>query len=433
MKRRSVIFLFFAFWLIPALAGAEESYTFDPAETEKKPYSIAGYLEFKPVFFGLDRDASFYKLRFYNNPQGQTLPEGNGRIQLEGSYEKNIFRIYAKTNTDLKSSYSGESERSTFYEVYASVKPLPDLKFDVGKKTMKWGKGYAWNPVAFVDRPKDPDDPEQAMEGYILATADYIKSMNGPLKTFSFTPVLFPVYDHTNDSFGNNYKLNFAGRFYFLLYDTDIDLLFMTGGSRTDRYGVDFSRNITTNFEVHGELAHFRNFSKNVLDTNGNRYLVEGDAVSYLIGIRHLTTFDLTTIIEYYHNGTGFSGDDMKNYYDYIARGYDTYQTTGNASTLVNAQQMADTGYGRSSAMANYLYARFSQKEPFNILYFTPALTWMMNTDDRSWSLTPELLYTGITNWEFRLRTGIISGTRNSDFGEKQNDYRIELRVGYYF
>jgi len=421
------------FWLIPKLAGAEESYTFDPAETEKKPYYVGGYLEFKPVLLGLDHDSAFYKLRFFNDPRGQNLLEANGRIQLEGSYENNIFRIYAKTNTDLKSSYSGESERSTFYELYGSVKPLTNLKFDVGKKTMKWGKGYAWNPVAFVDRPKDPDDPEQALEGYIVATADYIKSMDGPLKTFSFTSVLFPVYDHVNEAFGNNYKLNAAGRFYFLLYDTDIDLLFMTGGSRTDRYGVDFSRNISTNFEVHGELAYVRNFQKSALDVSGNRNMVEGDAVSYVIGMRHLTTFDLTTIIEYYHNGMGFSGDDMKNYYSYIARGYNTYQTTGNATILNNALQMSEGSYGRANAMANYLYVRFSQKEPFDIVYFTPALTWMMNTDDQSWSLTPELLYTGITNWEFRIRTGIIVGARNSDFGEKQNDYRIELRVGYYF
>ncbi|MEI6608675.1 MAG: hypothetical protein WCO53_02910 [Deltaproteobacteria bacterium] len=433
MKRLLIIFLLFAFWMVPLLAVAEESYTFDPAETEKKPYHVGGYVEFKPILYGLNHDSAFYKMRFFNDPRGQNLLEANGRIQLEGSYEKNIFRIYAKTNTDLKSSYSGESERSTFYEFYGSVKPSSNLKFDVGKKTMKWGKGYAWNPVAFVDRPKDPDDPETGMEGYILATADYIKSMDGPLKTFSFTPVLFPVYDHANDTFGNNYKLNVAGRFYFLLYDTDIDLLFMTGGSRTDRYGVDFSRNITTSFEVHGELAYVRNFQKNVLDINGNPYLVEGDAVSYVIGIRHLTTFDLTTIIEYYHNGTGFSGDDMKNYYGYITRGYNTYQTTGNAIALGNAQQMAEGSYGRASAMGNYLYVRFSQKEPFDILYFTPSITGMMNTDDQSWSLTPELLYTGITNWEFRLRTGIIAGARNTDFGEKQNDYRIELRVGYYF
>jgi hypothetical protein len=433
MKRRWDIFLFFVFWIIPAAAVFAESYSFDPDETEKKPYSVGGYVEFKPMLIGLDRDAAFYKLRFFNDSRGQNLFEANSRIQLEGSYENSIYRIYAKTNTDLKSSYSGESERSTFYELYGSVKPLSNLKFDVGKKTMKWGKGYAWNPVAFVDRPKDPDDPETAMEGYVVATVDYIKSFEGPLKTFSFTPVIFPVYDHVNNDFGNNFKLNMAGRFYFLLYDKDIDLMFLTGGSKPDRYGVDFSRNITTNFEVHGELAYIRSFQKSVLDINGNHHAVEGGAVSYVVGLRHLTSFDLTTIIEYYHNGTGFSVNEMESYYRLINRGYNIYQTSGNTAILGNARQMAEAGYGRSNAMGNYLYVRLSQKEPFDILYFTPSLTWMMNTDDQSWSLTPELLYTGFTNWEFRLRTGFIADARDTDFGEKQNDYRIELRVGYYF
>ena len=433
MKRFVAILLLLAWGAFPQAAAGEESYTFDTKEIEKKPYHFGGYLEFKPILYGLDHDAAFSKLRFYNEARGQTLPEWNGRVQLEGSYETSMFRLYAKTNTDFKSAYTGGSERTTFYEAYGSLKPSSSLKIDVGKKTMKWGKGYAWNPVAFVDRPKDPDDPELALEGFTLATADYIRSFDGPLKTFSFTPVLFPVFDHLNDSFGNNYKLNTAGRFYFLLYDTDIDLIWMTGGSRTDRYGMDFSRNLSTNLEIHGEFAFIRNFQKTALEMNGQPKPVEGDAISYLIGLRHLTAFDLTTIIEYYHNGTGYSVDDMKNYYGYIHRGYQAYRATGNASALVNAQQMADAGYGRFSAMANYLYVRLSQKEPFDILYFTPALTCMVNTDDQSWSLTPELLYTGITNWEIRLRTGFIVGTRNTEFGEKQNDYRIELRVGYFF
>ncbi len=160
---------------------------------------------------------------------------------------------------------------------------------------------------------------------------------------------------------------------------------------------------------------------------------MEGEAISYLIGIRHLTSFDLTTIIEFYHSDMGYDEAEMKNFYSLVNRGYDLYQATGDASVLTQAKQMADSGYARSTAMQNYLYARLSQKEPFDILYVTPSLTGMMNMDDQSWSLTPELLYTGITNWEFRLRAGLIVGERNSEFGEKQSDYRIELRVGYYF
>ena len=244
-KCRLAIGLLFCLFL-PAMGAAGESYTFDPAEIEKKPYHLGGYLEFKPLLFGLDHEAAFYKLRFYNAPQGQTLPEWNGRVQLEGSYERGFYRVYARTNTDLKDTYAGTSERTVFHEAYVSVKPSSSLKVETGKKVMRWGKGYAWSPAAFVDRPKDPDDPELALEGYIVATADYIKSFDGPLKTFSFTPVLLPVYENVNDGFGTRNQMNVAGRFYFLLYDTDIDLLFLTGGSRTVRYGVDFSRNIST-------------------------------------------------------------------------------------------------------------------------------------------------------------------------------------------
>ncbi|MCX5854596.1 MAG: hypothetical protein NTZ24_08530 [Deltaproteobacteria bacterium] len=433
MKRLSFILVFVLLTALVVAASAEEQYTFDPAETEKKPYHIGGYVEFKPILFGPDHDAAFYKLRFYNAEQGNTLMEWDGKVQLEGSYEKGIFRLYAKTNTDLKSTYAGGSEQSLFYEAYGSMKPSSSLKTDVGKKAMKWGKGYAWSPMAFLDRPKDPDDPELAQEGYIVTSADYIKSFEGPLKTISFTPVLLPAYSHINDESWQTDNLNVAGRLYLLLYDTDIDFVFLARGSKTDRFGVDFSRNVTTNFEIHGEFAYIRDNQKNVLDANGNSRQIKNDVQSYLFGVRHLTAFDLTTIIEYYHNGTGYSADEMKNYYAYINRGYNAYLTTGSAATLVNGQKMAETGFGRFSPMEDYLYVRLSQKEPFDILYVTPALTWMMNLNDGSYSLTPELLYTGITNVELRLRTGLIVGARNMEFGEKQNDYRIELRAGYYF
>jgi len=186
--------------------------------------------------------------------------------------------------------------------------------------------------------------------------------------------------------------------------------MLLTGGSRTDRYGLDFSRNITTNFEVHGEYAFIRNARKTVLDAAGRTTQVEKDAHSALFGIRHLTTFDLTTIIEYYHKGAGLSSDERKNFFAFVDRAYDLYQNTGKTTALSNAKNMADGAYGRSGSGENYLYVRLSQKEPFDILYFTPSLTWMMNPDDRSFSLTPELAYAGFTNWDLRLKAAFLAG-----------------------
>jgi hypothetical protein len=83
--------------------------------------------------------------------------------------------------------------------------------------------------------------------------------------------------------------------------------------------------------------------------------------------------------------------------------------------------------------MQNYFYLRISQKEPLDILYFTPALTGIYNADDRSFSLSPELLYTGFTNLEMRLKGTFLSGNYLTEFGEKPYEYRIELRLRYFF
>jgi len=78
-----------------------------------------------------------------------------------------------------------------------------------------------------------------------------------------------PVYDHINDDFGKINRLNFVGKMYFLLYDTDIDLIFLTSGSKTSRDGIDFSRNITSNFEIHGELASINDYEKRFINSDG--------------------------------------------------------------------------------------------------------------------------------------------------------------------
>jgi hypothetical protein len=415
------------------LAFAAEEYKFDLSEIEKKPYHIGGYLELRSVLFGLDRDASLYKLKFLNRDEGKTIEEYNGKLQLEGSLEKGIARLFVRTNSDVRYSYQGWDHKTSLYEGYLALKPSSSLTFKFGKQTLLWGKGYAWNPVAFVSRPKDPDDPELALEGYITATADYIKSFDGPLKTFSVTPVVFPVYHHINDTFGKIDKLNFAGKLYFLFYDTDIDLMALTGGSKTDRFGIDFSRNITTNLEVHGEFAFINNQKMKVVDSLGKTSESKFDANSYLLGLRYLTASETTFIFEYYRNGIGFTHLEMKDYFSFIDKGYNLFLSKGNDSLLKKAAGVTEGNYGRINPMKDYLYLRVSQKEPFNILYFTPAITTIMNLNDRSLSLSPELSYTGIKNLELRLKATGLFGQKGTEFGEKQNDYRVELRVRFYF
>src|SRR3990172_3210226 len=428
----SVVYALCSVFCLPSSAFPEE-YTFDLSEIEKKPYHIGGYAEFRPVLFGLDKDTSLYKLIFYNRDEGATLEEYNATLQLEGSLEKGIARLFIRTNTDYKKSYLGEDQETTIYEGFLSLKPSSSLTVSMGKKTLKWGKGYAWNPVAFVDRPKNPDDLELSLEGYIVAAADYIKSLEGPLKTVSLTPVIIPVYEDINDTFGEIDKVNLAGKLYLFIYDTDIDVMFLSGGSKTARYGVDFSSNITTNFEIHGEFAVIEDYKKRFIDSAGNLFEKEFDAESYLAGVRYLTERETTYILEYYRNGEGFTTDEMRDYFSFINTAYDSYFSSGSDVLLKKGLNITEGNYGRINPAREYLYIRISQKEPFDILYFTPSITGISNIADRSFSLSPELLYTGVTNLELRLKAGFIAGDRLSEYGERQNNYRVELRMRYYF
>ena len=422
-------------WLILSYgtAFAEEEYSFDLSEIEEKPLDFGGYLEFRPILFRLDTNSVLHKLKLYDRGKKNVREEYNFKSLIGGSYRKGITEFHALLNTDLKKSYLGWSEETNLYEGYITSRPSSAFNFSIGKKSLKWGKGYAWNPVAFLDRPKDPEDPELAREGYVVVSADYIKSFDGPLKTFSFTPVLMPVYDHINNDFGKNNNLNFAGKIYLLLYDTDIDFIFLAGQSRANRYGMDFSSNVTSNFELHGELAFIDDHKKRFIDSDGTVFNEEYDATSYLLGLRYLTKSDTTYIFEYFHDATGFAESEMQDYFSFIDTGYDTYLSSGDDSLLRKASNVAGGSYNRKNPMRDYLYLRASQKEPFDILYFTPSLTGIFNINDKSLSIGPELLYTGIKNLELRLKATFLFGDSYTEFGEKLSDSKIEFRIRYYF
>ena len=144
---------------------------------------------------------------------------------------------------------------------------------------------------------------------------------------------------------------------------------------------------------------------------------------------RKLTTY----ILEYYRNEAGFTKSEMQGFFSFVNKGYNTYLSTGNAALIQKASALTQGNFGKNTPMQDYLYLRISQQEPFDILYFTPAISSIVNLNDQSFQFIPELLYTGITNLELRFRTYFITGKGDTEFGEKQNDYRIELRLRYFF
>lgn len=317
--------------------------------------------ELRPTVFVPDRDAAKYRVRFGDERPGNPDLQANARRLWGATYERGASRAFLRTNTSLRHADGDWSTGTNVYEGYITHRPTPNLTVDAGKRTMKWGKGYAWNPVAFLDRPKNPEDPELAQEGFVVASADYIRSFDGPLTTFAFTPVLVPVLWDVNERFGRRDTVSVAGKAYFLYHDTDIDLMFLAGAGRRPRYGVDFSRNLTPNFEVHGEFAWLNGSTRPVVDPSGTIAAMETDARSRLLGLRYLTTSNVTWIVENYHNGAGYRPREMRDYFAFVDRAF--ADDTGEDSMRRQVRQLSEGGYGYQNAMRDYLYVRASQPD----------------------------------------------------------------------
>jgi hypothetical protein len=418
--------------LASALEAQEPPVEIPPVD--RKPYAANGFLELRPVMIWQDTDAALFRLRSFTDerPDAQTM-QLNSRVQLDASYRRSWFSAQTRTVVDTGYTSGDWTADATAYELYVSLKPAPSFTLDAGKKTLKWGKGYLWNPVAFLDRPKNPEDPALALEGFTVLSADYIRTFDGPLQVMSVTPVLVPVFGDLNQSFGERGHLNVAGKLYLLLFDTDFDVMFLTGGSRRARFGFDLSRNLASNLEVHGEVTHVPANLTAILEPNGALVQREEPATSLVMGLRYLTEANTTYIADYFRNGTGYAPGAMEAYFDLIDRGYEVWTASGDARTLTLAARATEAGYGRMNPMRNYLYGRVNQPDALGVLYLTLGASTIVNVDDGSFSVLPEVQYKPTENLELRWLANIQRGGSWTEFGEKPADVRVELRARYYF
>jgi hypothetical protein len=400
--------------LIPGVVWGQE-YSFDLESFEKKPFQIGGYAEFKHTSQSLN-DSSLLAPLAVASERFRL-----GTLELNADYSWDKTRLSGVLHSQWFDDDFGEQHSTDLYQGYLNHQFNDRLSIDLGKRTLRWGKGYAWNPVAFVERLKDPLDPDLSREGFVIASADYIRSFEGDLKTLAFSPVILPVSDDVNEDFGKN-SSNFAAKLYMLYRDIDIDLLYRSNGSRPARIGMDFSANLATNFEVHGEWSHGE-YTRAVLVAN-KVVPQQGTANNVLLGMRYLNEMDTTYILEYYHNGEGYTDDEMKDYYQFIS---------SLGTTQKQARTVSQSGYSLRQNMRDYLYLRVNQKEPFDILYLTPGVTLIYNLHDDSYSLSPDLVYTRIDNLELRLRATLLKGDTESEFGGKLTEAKLEFRVRYTF
>ncbi len=372
MKKIALLLLF-------VIALNADEYDFDMSAIEQKPYEYRGYLR-------LDDKAQHLNADEYQN-----------YLHLEAlfdfSYSYEAFKVYSSfiTTYDYVENTLKENKFSV-NDLYLEAQLNVNHSVLIGKESLMWGKGYFFNPVAFFDRPKDPNDPTKAREGFVITKYSYNKSFSSVLKNLSLDLVYLPssqdinsdYYDVVTPAKDSN---NAALRLYMLLYDTDIDIIYNYSDEASNKIGIDFSKNLQTNFEIHGEYA-------NILD--------EGDR--YLLGLRYLSDFELTIISEYIYR-----------------------------SDALNKEQIQSSNLNLPFLAKDYAISLFTQKEPFDILYFSLYYKNMLNLQDYSMQNKIGFGYLFKNNINIDLSYNINSGDTLSEFGKKAVEDFLWLRLTWKF
>ncbi len=180
--------------------------------------------------------------------------------------------------------------------------------------------------------------------------------------------------------------------------------------------------------EIHGEFSRFSSQSKyNILNNLFEINKING--YSYLFGIRWLNKADITTILEYYHNDKGLSKNEFNNYNNFLINAANSM----NNINILNAINTNKNYFSGNNLMRNYLYLKVSKPEPFNIVYFTPSIYTIYNIDDKSFNIGAPLSYKPITNFEFIIWPVFFAGSKNTEYGGKQYNGKLEIWGRYYF
>jgi len=390
------------------VAVDNDLYSFNVEEFTKKTWEWKGEISTTTTTKTFNTDSVLYPVKFPSQEPDQSN-EFNLQLLLESRWDWEWVRFFlaGEANFQRSSVDDTDDESTLLTEGYFQISKLDPHNVEIGKRLLRWGKGYAFNPVAFLERAKNPEDPEASREGLWMAQGIWIPGGFSIFGNSSVNLVYLPVGDDLNNDYQAALeKEYFWGlKLYILINTTDIDMYYVQKSEQEKSdYGFDFSSNMTSSFEVHGEYA----------DIN----TAESNYQANLLGLRYLTENDVTWIVEGYHDTSGLTKEESKALFQSAKS-----SSSSTSKLLLSLIQQSNT------LNQNYGYVKVSVKEPFNWLYFTPSLAWLVNIDDVSSTENIQLVYVPTDNWTFQFTWQHMTGAAYTQYGENlvSNKYALDV------
>jgi hypothetical protein len=406
-------------------------YSFDTSGLSVKPFDASASVEFYPSLVYYNKNSPLYLFKF--GPTNQSTSDVyNLKTQAYLQYQRKAFLAFISGS--LYGTYLRQDDslscNGKIFEGYLKYTPDASLSFLLGKRLFQWGKGYAFNPVSFAGGMKDINDIDATLEGYWNISFEYVKSLDLPVSSIALNVALLPVYAIVNQNYLPDSSIAGLAQLYMLVKNTDIDLYFFADNRQDIKTGFDLSRNVTPDWEVHGEWAYVNNSSSTVFSNESTMVHLSHPANNLVVGTRYLAPFNTTFILEYLHIGSGYTQDEMHSYWKSV----NSATASANPQRIQSVLQATSNYFNSQFITTDYVFLKASHPDPFNFVYFTPSIYAVVNILDRSMMAGLEMTYSRSRNLLFTGRYITFIGNSESEYGgSKSAQHRIDVRAKWSF
>lgn len=406
-------------------------------EAEKEGVEWSGNLDGRYFVFHTDKSSPLYQIQFadglpqylslygleaYLNADYQTEDIGF-RLKLHFLYYKDpelsldqIVKLIDMMDTDIP------FWPVDLLEAYGNINLSPNSSIQVGKRMYSWGKGYAFNPVGYVNPVKEPEEPERLHPGILSIDFETEESFDSSiLKAIGLMAVIIPPIERVDGRYAELRNTDFALRTNLLLWDIDLDFMGYHSRIEPSSIGADLATNLGKGTEVYGELSYSSDKPKSTIVRN-DLLITKENVYSYLLGIRYLSQWKTRIIAEYYHNGGGLTQSEYEDYVDFLQ---ESIQSDNTGQALRYSQNY----FSGVDLMRDYLYVSITLPELFGRFRFMPSVFSVYSLNDNSLLLALPLSFKPFTDIELMFWPTFLIGDEDTKFGSDQFEQKYEFRM----
>jgi len=444
MKKFLILLLLIPVYLFAADETVNENELFSGSETvvenkfqdntlkdaqNKRSVAISGNITSAVSYSGIDEkypDSPMYSIMNRNPLMPYIVADLLFDARLPGG-SKGFGYFELKHNAAVDEETTEEKQTTySVKELFVDFNFNRFIYFRTGKQVLSWGQCYLWNPTdminvenkSFLNKLEGREGTYGIKAHIPFGTAANIYGFAGMNKA-----------DSGEDIAG-------AGKFEFLVKDTEMAFSVWGKKNYNPVYGYDFSNRVL-GIDIKGEASYSRgsNTSKVVNDDTALYIKKDDEKNIYKASINMGRDFDfgekndrINISVEMFYNGDGYKQnpiDDQKN--DYIYSYPMVFEYNGTPFTVPAGDKktyIVGTGLYEPNYFSKYYAAIFITVKEFIISDITLALNGISNIQQDSYIVSSSLSYTNINDFT-------AGATVNSYLGDKNGEYRAIRRLYY--